>query len=92
MQVTGKQGQWIGDITVRETGSFETIIEMGLVNNMSITDFLEAGTMVEITEPIDKRIMSYYDINAIYPATTIQERETLGGIGYMGIAIDFIVS
>ena len=93
MQVTSKQGQWLGDIAVREAGSIEAAVEMAINNNVSITDKMTVGSLLLRPLPADRRVMNYYNINNIYPATSMDVNErSFRGIGYMAVEITFIVS
>lgn len=94
MQIISKQGQWLGDIAVRESGSIEAIIEMAIVNNIAITKPLMAGFSLLQPKPINNRIINYYKINNIYPATSTEINESTfnEGIGYMIIEQTFIVA
>ncbi|MDR2147716.1 MAG: hypothetical protein LBE91_14780 [Tannerella sp.] len=91
MQVIAKQGQWLGDVAVRESGSIEAIVEMAIRNSVAITDKIVAGTAFLKPSPINRRVMNYYEINGIYPATGADAMNR-GGIGYMGVEINFTVS
>lgn len=93
MQSISKQGQWLGDVAVREVGSIEGIIDMSIANNMSLTDILEIGTSLKNGVSNNKRVINYYRRNNIYPATSFDYKaEQLGGIGSMGVEINFVVS
>jgi len=92
MQITSKQGQWLADIAVREAGSIESTIEMAIGNDISITDKMSSGSQVLQPTPLDRRVMNYYWVNNIYPATSMELHQMRGGIGYMAIEINFIVS
>jgi len=93
MQITGKQGQWLGDIVVREAGSIEALVEMAINNDVSITGKMDAGSPALQPVPVNKRVMNYYNINGIYPATATEpDRRSFRGIGYMSVGITFIVS
>ena len=93
MQITSKQGQWLGDIAVREAGSIEAVVEMAIINDRSITDKMAVGSTLLKPTPIDRRVMNYYKINNIYPATATEpDGKSFGGIGYMAVEITFIVS
>lgn len=93
MQITSRQGQWLGDIAVRESGSIEAIIEMSIANEIAVTEVLAAGTPLAAPTPIDRRVLNYYRTNGINPATvTTLEQKTFGGIGFMAVGISFIVS
>jgi len=93
MQIISKQGQWLGDIVVREAGSIEAIVEMAINNGVSITDKMTAGSQVLQSVPVDRRVMNYYNINSIYPATAADpDGRSFRGIGYMAVEITFIIS
>jgi hypothetical protein len=36
MRIISKQGQWLGDIAIREAGSIEAVVEMAIRNNISL--------------------------------------------------------
>jgi len=91
MQITSKQGQWLGDIAVREAGSIEAVVEMAINDDRSIVDRMGFGAFIQKPAPINKRVMNYYGINNIYPATSA-EPDSLSGIGYMAVDITFTVS
>jgi len=93
MQITSKQGQWLGDISVREAGSIEAVIEMAITKDVSITDKPVVGSPWQTPTPANRRVMNYYSANAIYPATSMESGAGgFGGIGYMAVEISFIVS
>ncbi len=93
MRIISKQGQWLGDIAVRESGDISSVVDMAIENNLSVTENLKVGTELLKLEAISRRIMNYYDINNIYPATSMErDSGTPGGIGYMAVGITFIVS
>ena len=93
MQVTSKQGQWLGDIAIREAGSIEGVVEMAIKNDLSITDKGVPGISILKPAPLNRRVMNYYSINNIYPATRAElGGKSFSGIGYMAVEITFIVS
>lgn len=93
MQVTSKQGQWLGDIAVREAGSIEVVVEMAIKNDVSITDKMNVGSFQQKPSPANRRVMNYYNINNIYPATATElDGRSFSGIGYMAVDITFIIS
>lgn len=93
MQIISKQGQWLGDIAVREAGSIEDVVAMSVQNGLSVTDPLAIGTELLQPESIDKRVMNYYKRNNINVATAseLKDERLFGGIGNMGIEINFVV-
>jgi hypothetical protein len=93
MRITSKQGQWLGDVAVREAGDLLSIVEMAVSNDISVTENMIIGSELVKPKAINRRVMNYYEINNIYPATAMErEPGTLGGIGYMAVGITFIVS
>ncbi|MBD5322619.1 MAG: hypothetical protein HDS01_07630 [Bacteroides sp.] len=66
---------------------------------MSITDRLEDGCVLTVPEPVtggDTRTVELYKAHRVEPATEVSPEDIAacpyGGIGFMGIEIDFIVS
>lgn len=93
MRVTSRQGQWLGDIAIRESGDMAVIVDMAVRNDISITGDLAPGIELLRSEAVNRRVMTYYEINNIYPATALRRNPgTPGGIGYMSVGITFIVS
>lgn len=94
MYVISKPQQWLADIAIREAGVFESTLEMALTNNIGITDMLEAGTILIAPALVNKRVNNYYKMDNIYPATAtrFEEKQQGGGINYMAVEINFIVS
>ena len=93
MRIISKQGQWLGDITVRESGDLSSVVEMAVDNDISVTENMTIGSELVKPEAINRRVMNYYEINNIYPATAMErEPGTPGGIGYMAVGVTFIVS
>lgn len=94
MYVISKPQQWLADIAIREAGVFESTLEMALANNIGITDVLTPGTRLIAPILVDKRVNNYYKMDNIYPATAtrFEEKQQGGGINYMAVEINFIVS
>lgn len=85
------------DIAIQECGSFEAAYELADRNGLAVTDDLETGAVVEfIREDVTKKqVVAHLAARRIKPATAASELDTsivpCGGIGFMGIEIDFIV-
>ena len=93
MQITSRQGQWLGDIAVREAGNIESVVEMAINNDISIIDKMAPGSFIRRPTPSNRRVMNYYNIKNIYPATSTEpDGRSFSGIGYMSVDINFIVS
>jgi hypothetical protein len=89
------EGQSVFDIAVQTAGGVEAAFSLALANGVSLTDDLTAGQELATVTPANKPIAEYYANKNIMPATGLtaeEQQATLGGIGYMGIGIDFIVS
>lgn len=92
-----KPYQSLFDIALRETGSISTIFDIAQRNDLQITGELLAGQAVEMAEiaVAGNIVFSYYRTHNIHPATSItlqKEATKRGGVGYMGISIDFKIS
>jgi len=71
--------QTLFDIAIQYCGDREAAFEIADVNDLSITEELSAGTSLEIADVINQKIVDYYRINSIVPATAV---------GIMGIDAD----
>jgi hypothetical protein len=97
MKVKIQQGQWLGDVVIRETGDIHRIVEMAVMNGIPVTENIPTGTEL-LCPPVasENGIADYYRAKEIYPATALEyepgEPGESGGIGYMEIGITFIVS
>ena len=66
------EGQSLLDVAVQTAGSVEAAIEMAAVNDLSITDDLTPAEL-RTTDVQNKAIASYYESNAIKPATAVTD-------------------
>lgn len=84
------------DIAIQQCGSVEAVFDMMALNGISVTDDLNAGASLVMPDASDDRVVSYYTVNKITPATAVtldeMNQHPVGGINFMGIGIDFIVS
>ncbi len=87
-------GQSLLDIAVQECGGLDTLVDVAIANNVSITDDLEAGVALSIDSISNADVQRYYKIRGIKPATalTIEENSEFQGIGFWAIGKDFVVS
>lgn len=96
MNVTAAYKQTLLDLALQTGGTAESAMELALINSRSLSDELEAGDEITLLDtPQNRRMVKYYDINGILPATGLKPEFSgivNGGINYMGIEIDFIVS
>ena len=63
------QGQTLFDIAIKEFGSIEAAFDLATINNLSVTDVLVPGTLLQKTFVVNKKIASYYSDKALTPAT-----------------------
>lgn len=93
-----RHGQSLLDIAIQETGSAEEALTIALMNGKCLTEALGSGEQIEVPddEEGNRDTHEFYRKRHILPATaSTKEEEALspyGGIAYMGIGIDFIVS
>ena len=91
--VISRAGQWLADIAIRESGSFDSIIALAIANDMSITDDLAIGEESIIRpDVLDRKVVKYYRDNNIRPATALSGYSQGAGIGDWAIEVNFIVS
>ncbi|MDY3352249.1 hypothetical protein PG357_09690 [Riemerella anatipestifer] len=94
-QITLLHNQSLLDACLQHTGTIEGVFELAMANGLAITDDMEAGQVMKLTEDIkkDRDIFNYYAAKSIQPATAITEVvEKCSGIGCWAIGIDFKVS
>jgi len=88
------KGQSLFDVACICLGAAEAAIQIALLNGISVTDDLVVGQELKLPDVVNRDIVSYYANNGLNPATGITDTEVerLGGLGYMALGIDFIVS
>jgi hypothetical protein len=92
MMVTVLSQQSLLDISVQDSGTVESVFALSVDNEISITDKLSPGYSVTTAQPQNRDIADYYRNKKLKPATWMDESQNLGGIGYMNINGNFIVS
>lgn len=84
------------DISVQACGSVEAMFDFAAANEVSITDEPVQGVDYNVppTDNVNVTVTGRYSTQGYKPATAIEFTQTAawGGINYMGIEIDFIVS
>lgn len=83
------------DIAVQTSGSVEAAFDIAAANDVSVSESLSAGVQIETVPAADRTVLQRYTARQIRPATELSDEEIeaapYGGIGYMGIEIDFLV-
>ncbi len=99
MNIIAKDGQSLLDIAVQTGGHVETAVALCEANGISLTARLEEGMAITVPEPVaggDSRVVELYRAHGVEPATDVSAEDMsscpYGGIGMMGIELDFIVS
>lgn len=96
--ITVHNGQSLVDIAVQECGAFEAVFSLAVRNDLSVTDSLSTGQLLvyEQEDIVKKQIVVTLAAGKVRPATEVTAEEMAavpyGGIGFMGIEVDFIVS
>ncbi|MFJ1492532.1 hypothetical protein [Capnocytophaga canis] len=102
MQIVILHNQSLLDTCLQHTGTIESLFELALANDLSVTDDLTAGQVLSL--PLsegdgtkDKDILNYYTAKNIQPATgftqtDLQVLERLEGISIWAVNLDFKVS
>lgn len=90
-------GQSLMDIAVQEYGSADAALDIAAENNMAVHDRIAAGYILTLPDRgiDDNRTVTAFRLRNCRPATALNEEDRIllsGGIGNMGINIDFVVS
>lgn len=86
------------DLAILAGGSLDCVFALCELNGVSLTDYVEVGQGYSLRgiEDVDKETTIRIRNERIKPATHTDARQlsevTCGGIGFMGIDIDFEVS
>jgi hypothetical protein len=91
--INSTQGQWLGDVAIKHAGGIESVFELAVINDVSLTENLNPGTILTPTVVTNKRVMNYYERNGLIPASSdTGSAQVVGrGIGHMTVNIDFII-
>lgn len=99
MQIKILHNQTLLDIAIQQYGSATMAIDLAIENNLSLTDDLEVGTVLNVPENSDfgqRLIAEYFQNKSLKPATKIVGKilESIPvdfGIGEMIIEESFII-
>ncbi len=95
-----EKGQTLADIAIQETGWLEGIFDIAETNDIGVTDELASETIINVDDQKTyKNQLRLIKLAEIKPATKFGpwkyeeiDEPVLGGIGYMAVGINFIVS
>jgi len=91
MEVKVLNNQSLFDIALQAAGSIDSVFDIATANGLGITDELPVGMLLTVPKVVNRRIVEYYRVNSIIPATAV-EANTQEGIDFWAIEYDFIVS
>lgn len=93
-RIQAKDRQTLLDVLLMACGTLDGMIEACALNDISLTDDLEEGQNIEVGDIINSKVLATYQMKGYCPATAIavEGAKRYGGIGYMAIGVDFIVS
>lgn len=84
------------DIAIQESGSVEAVMELSIKNDIAVSQELGAMTELETATIIDSKVVNRYHEQCIQPATELTAEELIevpyGGLGFMSVEVDLIVS
>lgn len=96
MEIKVKDRQSLLDMAVQTAGSMEAAFGLSAANDVSLTDTLTDGQVLETVAAENADTVRRYSVQGIQPATALSAEEMAAlaqeGINFMGIEIDFIVS
>jgi len=94
-RITPQDRQSLLDMALQTSGGVDAAFDLAEANGVSISEPLEAEAELETVAAADKNVLAKYEARGIRPATELSAEEVeaapYGGIGYMGIEIDFVV-
>ena len=73
MKVTVKNRQNLWDVCLQHTGTIEGAFDLALANELSLTDDLAAGQLLEVPDQIERDVerYNYYQEHGVVPATAL---------------------
>lgn len=85
--------QSLMDIALQECGDATALFEIAMLNGISPTEMPIPGTAIKVPNPFKKNNVRYFFERLVKPATLDDEAALApGGIGYMGMGINFKIS
>lgn len=89
--------QTIVDLAAQELGSVEAAFLLAVKNDLSLSDVLAPGQVLNLSGVQDQTLVNYFKQKNIKPATGLSDDDNSivqqdEGIGYWAIGVDFIIS
>ncbi len=96
MKVKALDRQSLIDVALQTSGGVEAALALSIKHDIPISAPLAPGAELETVAVADKLVLSRYEAAGVRPATELSPSEIeavpYGGIGFMGVEIDFTVS
>lgn len=68
-QVEVQNGQTIFDVAVQHCGDAEAAYDIAALNNVEVTSCPDNGTVLNVPDAVNKKVVQFYQQNKIKPAT-----------------------
>ena len=91
-RIQAKDRQTLLDVQLMACGTLDGVIDTCALNDMSLTDNLEDGQEIEVPTTTDNKVVDVYMNKGYCPATAVVVSVAPGGVGYMSVGVDFVVS
>ncbi len=96
MKVKPRSRQSLIDMALQTSGGTEAVLALAINHDIPVDAYLDPDMELETVDATNKLVLERYKAQGVCPATdpTQADIEALpyGGINYMGVEIDFIVS
>lgn len=96
MKIKPLERQSVLDVAIQTSGGVEAAFELSVKNDIAISAEIARDAELDTVAVVDKAVLSRYEARNLRPATELSpedlEAVPYGGIGFMGIEIDFVVS
>ena len=71
MKYTVKDRQTVADIALQVCGSVEAVWEICRLNDVALSAELPVGRVLELPTVVDGRLVNYYSVHRLAPATAV---------------------
>lgn len=88
--ITVKNGQELVDIAMQYSGHAGALVALALENELSVTDVLQNGQVLRAVAVQNRYVVRQFETEGVIPASAAPILPD--GIGYWGVAVNFIIS
>ena len=90
------KGQTLFDMAVQHCGEASAAFDIAALNNLSLTDTPQAGTMLLLPNPSKPKVVDALAAHGVLPACAVEastwERIEPMGVGFWRIGYTFVIS